>query len=154
MLRSWLSVHSRYHPRMVLASTLVRGLVVLSTSHPTTSDFSFTVPCDFNTPFSVYVGGKEVKISPESFNLGPISPGSNTCLAGASFDATLEVEFATRTLASDNLPVDKADLDTAFWILGDVFLQNAYTAWDVSKGRIGFADLVASSSRHCKRRLV
>jgi Eukaryotic aspartyl protease len=31
--------------------------------------------------------------------------------------------------------------DTAFWVLGDVFLQNVYTAWDVGNGRIGFADL-------------
>ena len=137
---------------MVLASTLVRGPVVLSISRHTTFDFSITVPCDFNTPISVYVGGKGVKISPESFNLGPISAGSDICVAGASSDATLEVETGSRTLASDNLPVDKADLDTDFWILGDVFLQNAYTAWDVGKGRIGFADLVASSLRHCKRR--
>ncbi|KAH9984825.1 acid protease [Russula vinacea] len=95
----------------------------------------YTIPCDFNTPISVYVGGKGVKISPESFNLGPISAGSDICVAGASSDATLEVETGSQ-----------------FWILGDVFLQNAYTAWDVGKGRIGFADLVASSLRHCKRR--
>ena len=129
-----------------MASILVRGLVVLSINCRITHDFSITVPCDFNTPISVYVGGKEVKISPESFNLGPISADSKTCLAGAASDAVLEVEIAARKLAPHNLPVDKADLSTEFWILGDVFLRNAYTAWDVGKGRIGFADLVASSS--------
>ena len=35
-----------------------------------------------------------------------------------------------------------ADLDTDFWILGDVFLQNVYSAWDIGNTRIGFADLV------------
>ena len=100
--------------------------------------FSITVPCDFNTPISVYVGGKEVKISPESFNLGPVSPGSNTCIACAASD----VDLTGGALASDNLPGENADLNTEFWILGDVFLQNVYTAWDVGKGRIGFADLV------------
>jgi cathepsin D len=45
-------------------------------------------------------------------------------------------------LASDNDPWEKADImGTEFWILGDVFLQNIYSAWDVGNGRIGFADL-------------
>ncbi|KAH9988225.1 Asp-domain-containing protein [Russula vinacea] len=81
----------------------------------------YTIPCNFNTPISVYVGGKEVQISPATFNLGPVSTGSDTCIAGA---AAIEV------LAEAN-----------FWILGDVFLQNIYSAWDVGNERIGFADL-------------
>ena len=31
--------------------------------------------------------------------------------------------------------------DLGFYILGDVFLQNVYTAWDVGNSRIGFATL-------------
>ena len=38
-------------------------------------------------------------------------------------------------------PVGNADCDTDFWILGDVFLQNVYSAWDVGNARIGFATL-------------
>jgi hypothetical protein len=33
------------------------------------------------------------------------------------------------------------DHDAGFWILGDVFLRNVYSAWDVGNGRIGFATL-------------
>ena len=31
---------------------------------------------------------------------------------------------------------------TEFWVLGDVFLQNVYSAWDVGNRQIGFTDLV------------
>jgi hypothetical protein len=55
----------------------------------TTFDFSIAVPCNFNTEISVFVGGKEVKISPATFNLGPVSQGSNSCIAGAASDAQL-----------------------------------------------------------------
>jgi len=88
---------------------------------PEYGDGIYTIPCNFNTPISIYVGKKEIKISPASFNLGPVSPGSTTCYAGAASDDSLT---------------------GVFWILGDVFLRNAYTAWDVGQGRIGFADLV------------
>ncbi|KAF8480127.1 acid protease [Russula ochroleuca] len=83
-------------------------------------DGSYTIPCSFNTPISFNVGGKAVSISPASFNTGPVSQGSSTCAAGALASATLTTDF---------------------WILGDVFLQNVYTAWDVGGSRIGFATL-------------
>jgi len=100
---------------------------------------SLAVPCNFSTPISVYVGGKEIKISPETFNLGPVLVGgSGACLAGAaSNDALTGGKFA-----SSVLPGDKADLGTEFWVLGVVFLENTYTVWDAGHKRIGFADLV------------
>ncbi len=103
-----------------------------------------SVPCDFNTPISVYVGGKEIKISPDTFNLGPISDGSNQCFAGAAWDKAL----TGRKLASDDGSRDKANMGAEFWVLGDVFLRNTYTAWDASvdKPQIGFADLTVASS--------
>ncbi|KAI0253317.1 acid protease [Lactifluus subvellereus] len=77
----------------------------------------YTIPCDFNTSISIDVGGKDIVISPASFNLGPLS--DNTCLAGAAAEHALN----------------------EFWILGDVFLRNIYSAWDVGNVRIGFATL-------------
>jgi hypothetical protein len=50
---------------------------------------NLAVPCDFDTPISIYVGGKEIRISPDTFNLGPISNGSEICLAGAASDEEL-----------------------------------------------------------------
>ncbi len=51
--------------------------------------FNTIVPCTLDTPVSINVGGKEVSISPDSFNLGPVSQGSNICIAGAAADPTL-----------------------------------------------------------------
>jgi hypothetical protein len=43
--------------------------------------------------------GKEVKISPDSFNLGPVFEGSDTCYAGAASSTGLDGK-----LTSDILP--------------------------------------------------
>jgi Eukaryotic aspartyl protease len=128
------------HPSLVLAPGPVRVLV-LPIRHRLTFDLSITVPCDFSPSVSVYVGGMEVIIPPASFNLGPISTGSNTCLAGAASDESL----TGSELASDNLSEDKANLGTGFWVVGDVFLRNVVSAWDVGGLRIGFADLALKS---------
>ena len=124
---------------MVMACTLVRGLLVLPIRCHTTF-FSITVPCNFNTPIYIYVGGKKVNISPESFNLGSVPQDSNTCIAGAASDQALTGRKSVSEILITRR--DNADPDTVFWVLGDVFLQNVYTAWDVGNGRIGFADLV------------
>ena len=47
------------------------------------------VPCDFTESISIDIGGKSVEISHASFNLGAVSQGSNTCVAGATSDSTL-----------------------------------------------------------------
>ena len=126
---------------ILLATTVVRGPISLPICRcdGIQKNIYLTVPCDFNTPISIYVGGKEIKISPDTFNLGPISYGR--CLAGAAYD----FQLTGGKSASDDVPRDKADMGTEFWILGDVFLRNAYTAWDVGNSRIGFADLVNNS---------
>jgi hypothetical protein len=124
----------------ILASTAVRGPISQS-AVAIVFDFYYylTVPCDFNIPISIYVGFKEIKISPDTFNLGAvIFSNPDLCLAGAASDEAL----TGRKLASRNDPRDKAEMGTEFWIIGDVFLQNTYTAWDYANVRIGFADLV------------
>ncbi|KAI0305956.1 acid protease [Multifurca ochricompacta] len=79
---------------------------------------TWTIPCDFNTPVSLTFGGQEFTVSPQTFNLGPESSGSSTCVGGIG--------------ALDNL---------GFWIVGDVFLQNVYTAFDLGQNQVGFASL-------------
>ncbi len=69
------------------APTLVRSP---ATYQPTYSYISNSlVPCTLDTPISINVGGKEVSISPDSFNLGRTSQDSDTCVAGAAADPTL-----------------------------------------------------------------
>ncbi|KAH9041267.1 acid protease [Lactarius pseudohatsudake] len=81
-------------------------------------DGTWTIPCSFNTPISVGFSGKVFSISASTFNLGPISPGSGDCVGGFG--------------ALDGL---------GFWVIGDVFLRNVYTAFDLGQNRVGFASL-------------
>ena len=100
-----------------MASTSVRGLMVLPNSCRTMFNISSAVPS--STTISVYVGGKEIEILPDAFNLSSPSGGSDICLAvAASGDA-----LTGGKLTFGILPGDKADLDVEFWILGDVSLE-------------------------------
>jgi Eukaryotic aspartyl protease len=36
--------------------------------------------------------------------------------------------------------------DSGLWILGDFFLRQSYSIWDMDIGRIGFADLALPSA--------
>ncbi|KAH8986125.1 acid protease [Lactarius akahatsu] len=79
---------------------------------------TWTIPCNFNTPVSITFSGKVFKISASTFNLGPESSSSSTCIGGFG--------------ALDGL---------GFWIVGDMFLQNVYTTFDLGNNRVGFASL-------------
>ncbi|GLB45979.1 putative peptidase A1 family protein [Lyophyllum shimeji] len=67
----------------------------------------FTFPCDSDLSISLTFGGKAFAISPSTFNLGLAAPGSSDCVGGI------------------------AAIKENFWIVGDVFLQNVYTVFDV-----------------------
>lgn len=99
----------------------------------------FSVPCDFNTPISVRFGGKDFSVDPKTFNLGYYDSSFTDCLAGATSDNSLRgsefVSAISSYVANWNPAV------TEFWIIGDVFLQNVYTVFDVGNSRVGFADL-------------
>ncbi|KAG9313385.1 aspartic peptidase domain-containing protein [Chiua virens] len=79
----------------------------------------WTVPCDTvgSLAPTLTLGSRSFTVSSSTFNLGPVSEGSSDCVAG---------------LAGGGSP---------YWIIGDVFLQNVYTIFDVANTRIGFANL-------------
>ena len=64
-----------------MASTSVRGLMVLPNSCRIMLDISFTVP---STTISAYVGGKEIETLPGALNLSSPSGGPDVCLAVAA----------------------------------------------------------------------
>lgn len=78
----------------------------------------FTVPCDSIPNISLTFGGKAFSISADTFNLGQAEQGSSDCVGG----------------------IIGQDVGDA-WIVGDVFLQNVYTSFNVNDETVGFANL-------------
>ncbi|EIW83889.1 acid protease [Coniophora puteana RWD-64-598 SS2] len=79
----------------------------------------YTVPCDSIPDVTVTIGGQDFPVSADTFNLGAASQGSSDCVGG----------------------IVGQDLGQGFWILGDVFLSNTYTAFDFDNNQVGFAPL-------------
>lgn len=85
---------------------------------------------------SITIGGKPFPISAETFNLGSYNSSGNSCIGAIA---------ATGSLGGMLLSVMGAfsdahrNLDT--WIMGDVFMRNVYSVFDVGQLRVGFADL-------------
>ncbi|KIJ64704.1 hypothetical protein HYDPIDRAFT_89851 [Hydnomerulius pinastri MD-312] len=83
----------------------------------TVGDGYYSFPCDAVPKVSLSFGGKAFPISEETLNLGRVS--GNTCVGG----------------------IVGADMGAGFWIVGDIFLRNVYTVFDVASSRVGFAEL-------------
>ncbi|KAG2139032.1 aspartic peptidase domain-containing protein [Suillus clintonianus] len=79
----------------------------------------YSLPCDAMPNVNITIGGKPFALSAETFNFGKYGSSGNTCLGGIA--------------GSDGL----GDL----WILGDVFLRNVYSVFDVGNSRVGFSEL-------------
>lgn len=83
----------------------------------------YTIPCNFNMTIALEFGGTAFPISPNIFNLGPVYGQPNRCYGGMAFQSKI----------------------VRFWIVGDTFLQNVYTAFDLGRKSVGFASLVGPS---------
>ncbi|KAG1730838.1 aspartic peptidase domain-containing protein [Suillus paluster] len=89
-------------------------------SYDDESEVLYSIPCDTidNYAPTLTFGGHPFTVSGETFNLGPVEQGSSDCLAGVA--GSNEVDF---------------------WVVGDVFLQNVYSIYDMDGSRVGFAEL-------------
>ncbi|KAL0947626.1 hypothetical protein HGRIS_013714 [Hohenbuehelia grisea] len=81
---------------------------------------AFTFPCNSTSAVSLSFGGKQFPISPDLFILGPLPDGQN-CVGSI---------VGSSVAAGD-----------ASWIIGDRFLQNVYTIFDIGNSQVGFAEL-------------
>ncbi|EIM89716.1 acid protease [Stereum hirsutum FP-91666 SS1] len=89
---------------------------------PEEGDGIYTIPCDFNSTLSLTFGGTAFSVNASTFNLGQLSSNdSSTCIGGLGA---------------------QSQLTNRFWVVGDVFLQNVYTEFDVGNSQVGFATLV------------
>jgi cathepsin D len=80
----------------------------------------YTFPCNSTLPdISFTIGGQDFPMT-QSLTFGQASSGSTECVGSiVAFDPT----------------------GTQFWVLGDIFMTNFYTVFDVGQSRIGFATL-------------
>ncbi|KAF7312469.1 Acid protease [Mycena indigotica] len=81
----------------------------------------YSYPCNTPPKLSFNYGGKDWTISAANINLGQTTSGSSSCVA---------------SLAAQDL-----GLGSNVWLLGDSFMKNAYTVFDVDQEAVGFASL-------------
>ncbi|KAH7912655.1 aspartic peptidase domain-containing protein [Hygrophoropsis aurantiaca] len=79
----------------------------------------YSVPCNGIPTIGLVFGGTSFAISPETFKFATDPNDSTRCIGG----------------------LVSMEQDLGFWIIGDVFLRNVYTSFDVGGLRVGFAKL-------------
>ncbi|KAG1854807.1 aspartic peptidase domain-containing protein [Suillus subalutaceus] len=84
----------------------------------------YALPCNAMPNVTITLGGKSFPLSAETFNMGPTDSSGKMCFGGI-------VGYDLGDITSGQFQ----------WILGDVFMRNVYTAFDVGQSRIGFAEL-------------
>ncbi|KAI8366764.1 aspartic peptidase domain-containing protein, partial [Radiomyces spectabilis] len=85
-------------------------------------DTTWSIPCDLKDtlpPLVFNIGGVDLVIPAEEYVLLPYNARSSMCLSGIS-----------------GKYFDQPDT----WVLGDVFMKNFYTVFDLGNRRIGFAE--------------
>jgi cathepsin D len=86
----------------------------------TIGDGFYTLPCSATIPeVSFTIAGKDFPMT-DSLNFGPIQEGSTECVGSIIADA---------------------NIGSQFWILGDAFMTNYYTVFDLGNSQVGFANL-------------
>ncbi|KAI0787881.1 acid protease [Fomes fomentarius] len=81
----------------------------------------FIIPCDTTTSIALSFGGTEFAINPEDLIFAAADNTGQNCVSGISSGQIV---------------------DDTTWLVGDVFLKNAYFSTDVTKNSISLAKLV------------
>jgi len=81
----------------------------------------YTYPCSSVPTVTFNWGGQDWTVSSANLNFGPVGPGSTDCVGALS---GLDTGAGTHV-----------------WILGDSWIKNAYTVFDVGQNAVGFAKL-------------
>ncbi|KAH7886694.1 aspartic peptidase domain-containing protein [Phlebopus sp. FC_14] len=80
----------------------------------------YMLPCDSMPTISIEINGKSIGIPPEAYSLGTDNNSDGQCISAIAENSPSSVDI---------------------WVLGDIFLRNTYTVFDMGQNRVGFADL-------------